>query len=164
MICPEILSQMKKNLGAQLKRVSEWAWNNWAQGGPPLPWELGVDVCHRADLAAAAVVKFNEIICAFALPASGWFQPGSCSCCVAEHRRNDGEKGHPCTLKHSSGVAASYSPACYSRVNFWHLVTFEVCLEKSAGSLWSYGTSCISLKTDVTQAYFVDMNSLGNEL
>lgn len=76
-------------------------------------------------------MRFKGIICAYVLPASGWFQPGSRSCCVAENRRNDGEMGLlPHTLKHSSGLAAPYSPACYSRVNFWCVLTYEI------GEVW----------------------------
>lgn len=74
----------KKSVGAQLRRLSEHEITE--AKGVPLPTELGIGVAERADLAPAAVMGFNGIICAHVLPASGWFQPGSWSCCVAEHR------------------------------------------------------------------------------
>lgn len=39
-------------------------------------------------------------------------------------------------------------------LTYWLLVTFEVYLEESAGSVWSCVTSCRSLETDVTQSFF----------
>lgn len=64
-----IVSDEKKSVGAQLRRLSEHEITE--PKGVPLPTGLGIGVTERADLAPAAVMGFNGIICAHVLPAAG---------------------------------------------------------------------------------------------
>lgn len=97
-ICPEILCLRwkKKSVGAQWRRLSERPWNKRTEpegvclflGGVKLwcvPWGWPFTSSNGES-------QLSNWVCVYKLPASGWFQPGSGSCWVAECRKNDGRK------------------------------------------------------------------------